>query len=1128
MIDNSPANTPASDAGRIAALERLPRQANHASSTRPGWAVACAVLSLAAAANPHAPTVVHGTAAFSGSGTRLDVQASDRAILNWQQFSIGTGEHTHFALPDPASAVLNRVVGSDPSAILGRLSSNGHVVLVNPHGIAFGAEAVVDTAGLIASTLGISDRDFLDGRWAFAEGPEGAAPLSNAGLIRTDAGGVFLIAPRIENSGLIETEDGDLLLAAGRRVTLTGLDLAGIRLEVAAPDDAVINLGALIARGGSAGLAGAMLRNAGLIEATGLGQDAQGNIVLQAAADIELAPGSLTRASREVHIESASAVVESGAGAGANASDEPASVWLGGSVRAANERTGGTIRVAGARIAVLDTARIDASGPEGGGQVLLGGARGGKPLPGHGPDRSAAMTDQLVVLSGASIRADASERGDGGEIVLWSQRFTAVHGQLIARGGTGGRGGFVETSGRVGLQVSVAPDVSARSGLGGEWLIDPLDLSIVAGSGSVNVTPAAPFPAAGTVAASGTPATIGVTQIATALSGGASITIETGAAGAATGRIDWQPDARLDVATTTGRNTLTLRAHSGIDLRGQVVDDASGGASLDLVLDGDLDGDGTGRVRITGNVQLHASNLTTRGQGTELSGGGQIAVHGGTWTDTSGSLDVGRGSAGTALVSNGALQTLDGGVGVLAGGLGTLTLDASSWRNAGGRNSFGVGVDGGHGTLNLQNGSVARIEQTTDGIGGRLDVGKGTAGGFGTVNVRGSGTVLLMTGGGVVPGSEENSVKLGREAGTTGVMNISDGARVETLSFEVARDGTGTAVISRGGLVRAVNDSGGVRSIFVPPFDAFGGFVRAGRNAGSNGTIIVEDGGGIEVVNIPGKTAPELQIARGAGSTGRVIVRGEGSFINVDQGPTPVIDQAGPLVNLRAGDATLIVTDRGQLNMSGDDWLFNIGRDTNASGRVEVSHGGQINVRGARGAVNIARDAGSTGVLAVTDGGRMTITGAPTPVPGAGSGMLYVGVAGSGSLQVTDGGALHNAANGLTVVARERGSQGRVTVQGSGALLNVGAGLLTGEDFDPASNRSLGPGSGGTATLQVLEQGTIVTQGQLSVQDIAGGIQALRGSHDARRARLQTPLASDDEDETTSASTEDEPRASNR
>ena len=102
-------------------------------------------------ANPVNPTVVHGTANFASVGNILNITNSPNAIINWGSFSIGVNELTRFIQPSALSAVLNRVTGQDPSAILGALQSNGRVFLLNPNGIVFGAGSRINVAGLVAS-----------------------------------------------------------------------------------------------------------------------------------------------------------------------------------------------------------------------------------------------------------------------------------------------------------------------------------------------------------------------------------------------------------------------------------------------------------------------------------------------------------------------------------------------------------------------------------------------------------------------------------------------------------------------------------------------------------------------------------------------------------------------------------------------------------------------------------------------------------------------------------------------------------------------------------------------------------------------------------------------------------------
>ncbi|MGZ3185075.1 MAG: two-partner secretion domain-containing protein, partial [Telluria sp.] len=94
-----------------------------------------------AAADPTHPVVVSGQATFSQQGNVFSITNTPNTIINWQSFSIAPGEVTRFIQQGADSAVLNRILGQDPSQILGALQSNGHVFLINPNGIMFGKDA---------------------------------------------------------------------------------------------------------------------------------------------------------------------------------------------------------------------------------------------------------------------------------------------------------------------------------------------------------------------------------------------------------------------------------------------------------------------------------------------------------------------------------------------------------------------------------------------------------------------------------------------------------------------------------------------------------------------------------------------------------------------------------------------------------------------------------------------------------------------------------------------------------------------------------------------------------------------------------------------------------------------------
>ena len=131
---------------------------------------------------------------------------------------------------------------------------------------------------------------------------------------------------------------------------------------------------------------------------------------------------------------------------------------------------GGRIEITGQRVA-LTGAALDASGPAGGGTVLLGGdVRGANP--------AVANASSTTVDGASTVRADALAKGDGGTVVAYANQRTEVAGLLSVRGGPdGGNGGFVETSG-ASVALSRAPDLAAPLGKGGSWLIDPVDITI--------------------------------------------------------------------------------------------------------------------------------------------------------------------------------------------------------------------------------------------------------------------------------------------------------------------------------------------------------------------------------------------------------------------------------------------------------------------------------------------------------------------------------------------------------------------------------------------------------------------------------------------------------------------------
>lgn len=517
---------------------------------------------------PGGASVVHGQASIVTQPGRLTVTTgSQNTILNWQNFSIGATSSVRFDQPNPSSQVLNRVLGNDPSQIFGQLSSNGRVWLLNPNGVLFGANARVDVAGLVASTLNLSDADWQARRYnLLARETPGSAAVVNQGELRSAFGGhVMLIggAGGVRNEGLIEAPGGHILLAAGHSVDLGDSALPDIAVRVTAPQGQVLNLGRLGAAGGQIDLQAAMINQSGIVRADALAVGPAGQIVLRAS-DTTLVSGDI------------------GATSG--------------------HGTGGRITLLGPQVGLLDGASVDVSGQLGGGSVFVGGGR-------QGQDPGLANARAVYFAPGASIRADAGERGDGGSIVLWSDRATRAFGSLSARGGLlGGDGGFIETSGG---WLDARPSsirTDAPHGKPGQWLLDPNDILVTDFLGSppidpnVNVGP--------DFTSTGDSAVIYSQNITSALNGGNNVTITTAT----------QPgDSGLGDVTFSGANiitnpskavTLKVDAQGSIFLIGSTIQ--SNGKPLNV----NLSAAGSG----LGSIRLASSTIDTRGGNITLGG----------------------------------------------------------------------------------------------------------------------------------------------------------------------------------------------------------------------------------------------------------------------------------------------------------------------------------------------------------------------------------------------------------------------------------------------------------------------------------------------------------------------------
>ena len=164
------------------------------------------------------------------------LQSSPSGIINWNSFNIDHNQLVQFLQPGASSALLNRVIGQDPSQIFGQIQANGRIFLVNPNGILFGPGSSVNAGSFMATTLSIADQDFMQGRYNLRQDP--SSPLRavvNQGDIRVTEGGfIALISPVVDNQGLLLAERGQVVLGATSQASLT-VDARGL-LQVSIPD----------------------------------------------------------------------------------------------------------------------------------------------------------------------------------------------------------------------------------------------------------------------------------------------------------------------------------------------------------------------------------------------------------------------------------------------------------------------------------------------------------------------------------------------------------------------------------------------------------------------------------------------------------------------------------------------------------------------------------------------------------------------------------------------------------------------------------------------------------------------------------------------------------------------------
>ncbi|WP_167772885.1 two-partner secretion domain-containing protein [Ramlibacter humi] len=841
---------------------QVPAPAPAAAGHRPvllALALAAGFTAVAARAQSVPIGAIHGTARFDQNGNNLVVTTtnganSNHSAINWQSFNVPGGSTTYFNQPNAASTSINRVLGADPSKIFGTLSSNGKLVLVNPNGIAVGAGAVVDTAGFTASTLRMSDADAIAGRLRFGDGTAGG-PLRVDGRVLARQGNVVLIGSDVQvgAGAVVESPAGATVLAAGQKVEVTGRGLEGIFFEVQAPTDQAVNLGTL--RGDAVGVFAGTLRHSGLVQATGVTVEG-GRVVLKASEHAETSGTTLAQ--------------------GMNGA-------------------GGKVDVLARTVGVMDGAAIDTSNTAGGGQIRIGGDY-------RGASAGAPNAQVTYVAEGATLRANATDSGNGGRVIVWADDTTRVHGTIEAKGGAnGGNGGFVETSGKRVLQASgVKVDASAAKGANGAWLLDPADITIVAG-GAEDATSAGAPNDVFSAGAAGTSYLLASTLDAALNGGGTNVTIETNSGTGGTGDITFDTAAGSMTfnKTTGGTTNLNLNADGAIKF--------VGAGSVDFQA---TDG-GTGVLNV--NFNTAAKSVFTDGPTTVTASTGgpgnavKLNLTSGTTWQNNGSLYLRAGSklaaADATFANNGYVELGDARflAGTLTNGGSVMAYGSSDLETTQGYASAGsgsLGFYGGNLTLVQQTGAL--VIKSSDDIsasgavsltarGGDIQVNRDVHGA--SIGLDASGNIAasgssFYTGGSTTADGPGVSLKAGGNIDFNSISTRSSSGKIHGghVGVEAGNNITGYSIDTSSG---SLGSGGGVSliargtgAIDVGYVDAYGSSSYA--RGGDGGAVSMTAGGNIHAYNIGTYGGDSYSGSLGGGNGGLVSLTSQFGNVTVD------------------------------------------------------------------------------------------------------------------------------------------------------------------------------------------------------------------------------------------------------
>lgn len=527
------------------------------------------MLSPIAHALPEAIVATHGSLTTTVDGSNMYITQHSKKLVGYtNDFDIASGESVSLYQPKGGMALI-RVVGNSPTEIYGHLTATGKLFLINESGILFGESSQVSVGSIVASSLNISDNNFLRGKFKFSAG-ETSGNVINQGTIKAaNEGYVVLLGKTVENTGTLVADRGSVVMASAKVAELDffGNGLVKTKLSGNALEAVVKNSGRIQANGGIVQMAtngrSAAINVSGIVEANSL-VERNGVIRLEGGDDSK--------------------------------------VEVSGQLIAKGEGTkGGKILVTAEQVALTGNALVDVTGSTDGGTILIGGDYQGK---------NASVYNARTTFVGKDVvlKADAGIDGDGGKVILWADSTTKFFGTISAQAGTqSGNGGFVEVSGESYLKFAGNVDLKATNGKNGTLLLDPENIILTNSDSDSNTSG---FNA-------GTDNLEYFTDDA-----GLDSTFDVGANGSFKGVSDGAyiilqaknnitVESEFNVATATGHDNvnLSLNANNNIYLNANV--STTGSGSIAITADSDLNG--SGDLYVNSDVHTEKGNLALYG-----------------------------------------------------------------------------------------------------------------------------------------------------------------------------------------------------------------------------------------------------------------------------------------------------------------------------------------------------------------------------------------------------------------------------------------------------------------------------------------------------------------------------------